>query len=188
MDEPPSWLKFMAPIPFVGIGLTMSRAGALAVVTVLASFAVAAVRLPRLRVIVMGSVVAAALGAGLNYPGWVDRAGSSVSGSASAVTSTAPALGQTAERSSVRDIEVVVQGGYKPNRIEIKAGERVRLKFLRQEHSACSREVVFPALGIRRELPPFQTVVIELPALAPGEYEMKCGMNMIRGTLVVTAA
>jgi O-antigen ligase len=37
--------------------------------------------------ILIGAVVAAALGAGLNYSGWVDRAGSSVSGSASDVTS-----------------------------------------------------------------------------------------------------
>lgn len=58
----------------------------------------------------------------------------------------------------------------------------------RREYTGCAREVVFPSLGIRRELPPNRPVVIELPAtLAPGEYEFKCGMNMIRGTLVVVA-
>lgn len=85
----------------------------------------------------------------------------------------------------VREIEIVVDGGYQPGRITMAAGERVRLRFIRREHTPCTREVVFPGLDIRRELPTDQPVVIELPALAAGEYEFRCGMNMIRGTLVV---
>lgn len=87
---------------------------------------------------------------------------------------------------AVREIEVVVEGGYKPKRIEVRQGERVRLRFVRKEHGSCTREVQFPKLGIRRELPTNQPVVIELPALEPGEYEFKCGMNMIKGAVVVT--
>jgi plastocyanin domain-containing protein len=45
--------------------------------------------------------------------------------------------------------------------------------------------VVIPALAIRRELPPTKAVIVNLAALAPGEYEFRCGMNMIRGALVV---
>jgi plastocyanin domain-containing protein len=100
---------------------------------------------------------------------------------------TSGALAQGHEHAAVREIEIIVEGGYKPNRIEIQEGERVRLKFVRKEYNSCTREVVFPKLGIRRELPPNQPVTIDLPALAPGEYEFKCGMNMIRGTLVVIA-
>jgi plastocyanin domain-containing protein len=85
----------------------------------------------------------------------------------------------------VREIEVVVEGGYKPKRVEVRKGERIRLRFIRKEHGSCTREVVFPKLGIRRELPTNQPVVIELPALEPGEYEFKCGMNMIKGAVVV---
>ena len=85
----------------------------------------------------------------------------------------------------VREIEVIVDGGYQPGRITVTAGERVRLRFIRREHTPCTREVVFPGLDIRRELPTDQPVVIELPALAAGEYEFRCGMNMIRGLLVV---
>lgn len=106
---------------------------------------------------------------------------------ATAAGATSNALAQTHEHAAVREIEIVVQGGYKPSRIEIHEGERVRLRFLRKEYNACTREVVFPKLGIRRELPPDQPVVIELPLLAPGEYEFRCGMNMVRGTLVVVA-
>jgi len=84
-----------------------------------------------------------------------------------------------------REIEVVVEGGYRPNRIQLTQGEHVKLTFIRKESSGCSREVVFPALGIRRELPEGVPVVIALPELEPGEYPFTCGMSMIRGTLVV---
>ena len=87
----------------------------------------------------------------------------------------------------VREIEIMVRRGYQPNRIEVVQGEHVQLKFLRQESGDCSREVVFPALGIRKELPEGKPVVIHLPELAPGEYEFKCGMDMIKGKLIVKA-
>ena len=88
--------------------------------------------------------------------------------------------------SAVREIEVVVDGGYKPSRIDLHEGERVRLKFVRKEYNTCTKEVVFPQLNIRRELPPNKPVLIDLPVLAAGEYEFKCGMNMVRGSIVVT--
>jgi plastocyanin domain-containing protein len=111
------------------------------------------------------------------------------------VLSIAVAMGQllaahgarAQEDAPVREIEVIVNGGYQPNRITIAEGERVRLRFVRHEYSSCTREVVFPGLGIRRELPPHRPVVIELPALRPGEYEFRCGMNMVRGTIIVEA-
>ena len=95
------------------------------------------------------------------------------------------ALAQAHDHGTVREIEIVVQGTYKPARIEIRQGERVRLKFIRKEYNSCTREVVFPKLNIKRELPPNQPVVIDLPALTPGEYEFKCGMNMIKGMITV---
>lgn len=110
-----------------------------------------------------------------------------VSLASSALAFATSAEAQADEHEAVRDIEIIVEGGYKPHRIEVHEGERVRLKFVRKEYNSCTREVVLPQLHIRRELPPNQPVVIELPALAAGEYEFKCGMNMIRGTLVVTA-
>jgi plastocyanin domain-containing protein len=85
-----------------------------------------------------------------------------------------------------REIEIVVDGSYKPNRVELHEGERVRLKFVRKESNSCTKEVVLPQLNVRRELPPNRPVLIDLPALTAGEYEFKCGMNMVRGTIVVS--
>lgn len=87
-----------------------------------------------------------------------------------------------------REIAVRIQGGYQPDRVEIAAGERVRLVFTRTEYTGCTREVVFPELGLRRALPTDQAVSIDLPALAPSTYSFHCGMKMIHGTLVVTPA
>ncbi len=87
-----------------------------------------------------------------------------------------------------RTIDIVVDGEYQPSRIVVQQGERVRLRFVRRDYGPCTREVVFESLGIRRELPTNQPVEIELPALTAGEHEFHCGMNMIRGTIVVQAS
>lgn len=85
----------------------------------------------------------------------------------------------------VREVEITVQGGYKPDRIEVVEGQKVQLKFVRKESSGCTREVVFPALGIRKELPQNEPVFIELPTLQVGEYGFECGMKMLKGKIVV---
>jgi plastocyanin domain-containing protein len=85
----------------------------------------------------------------------------------------------------VREIEIVVHGRYIPSQIEVIEGQRVQLRFLRKESSDCTREVVFPALGIKQELPEGKPIIIHLPELKSGEYEFKCGMDMIKGKLIV---
>ena len=104
-----------------------------------------------------------------------------------ALLSSESASAQAHEHAKVREIEIVVEGAYKPQRIELIEGEHVRLRFIRKDYGPCTRDVIFPKLNIKRELPTTQPVTIELPALAPGEYEFKCGMNMIKGVLVVAA-
>lgn len=96
------------------------------------------------------------------------------------------AAADTPAAAPVREVPIVVNAGYTPSRVEVKAGERVRLVFTRTEYGGCTREVVFPELGIRRELPTNQPVAIDLPALAAGTYGFHCGMNMIHGTVVVS--
>lgn len=86
--------------------------------------------------------------------------------------------------SPVREVRVEVDRGYHPQRVEVAAGERVRLVFVRRDYGPCTREVVFPALGLRRALPTGEAVALDLPPLAAGEYAFHCGMNMVRGTLV----
>ncbi len=86
----------------------------------------------------------------------------------------------------LREIEIVVDGAYKPDRITIAKGERVRLKFVRKDYGACTRELLIPKLDVKRELAPGKPVTVDLPDLEPGEYEFRCGMNMLKGTIVVS--
>ena len=79
---------------------------------------------------------------------------------------------------------VIVDGGYTPNTIRVRAGAPVRLVFDRRDTSGCSEEVVFPDFGIRRYLPAGRRTTIEVTPPAPGTYEFMCGMSMLRGSLV----
>lgn len=86
-----------------------------------------------------------------------------------------------------RQLTIVVDGGYSPSTIRVKAGEPVRLAFDRRDTGACSEEIVFPDFNIRRFLPTGQTTVIDVTPPAPGRYEFMCGMSMLRGTLIAEA-
>ncbi|HEV2914034.1 MAG TPA: cupredoxin domain-containing protein [Pyrinomonadaceae bacterium] len=87
--------------------------------------------------------------------------------------------------SGVQEIKVTVRGGYSPDRIVVREGVPVRLDFYRDETESCSEEVVFGDFGIARHLPPFQTTSIEFTPDKAGEFTFTCGMNMMRGKLVV---
>ncbi|HYY58255.1 MAG TPA: cupredoxin domain-containing protein [Pyrinomonadaceae bacterium] len=87
--------------------------------------------------------------------------------------------------SGVQEIKVTVRGGYSPDRIVVREGVPVRLDFYRDETESCSEQVIFGDFGIARHLPPFKTTSIEFTPDKAGEYTFTCGMNMMRGKLVV---
>jgi plastocyanin domain-containing protein len=91
----------------------------------------------------------------------------------------------TADTGGVQEVRVVVKGGYTPDTIVVQAGKPVRLQFYRDETADCSERVVFERFGIDQQLPPFQTTAIEFTPEQPGEYPFRCGMNMLKGLLVV---
>jgi len=85
----------------------------------------------------------------------------------------------------VQEIKVTVKGGYSPDVIVVKNGVPVRLNFYRDETSSCSEKVVFGDFGIAKDLPAFKTTPIEFTPEKTGEFTFACGMNMIRGKLIV---
>ncbi len=86
--------------------------------------------------------------------------------------------------SGVQEVDITVQGGYRPAEIVVQVGKPVRLNFTRKEASACSEEVVFPGFGKRARLPENQTVTLVVTPETAGEYEFACGMNMLHGKLI----
>jgi plastocyanin domain-containing protein len=87
--------------------------------------------------------------------------------------------------SGVQEVEVVVQGGYTPDRIEVRRGHPIRLTFIRRETNPCTEQVVLSDFGISRALPVGDRVAVEFTPDRAGEFTFHCGMNMVRGTLVV---
>ncbi len=88
----------------------------------------------------------------------------------------------------VQEIKVTVKNGYAPDVIVVKQGAPVRLNFYRDETSDCTEQVVFGDFGIARDLPAYKTTPIEFTPNKPGEFTFTCGMNMLRGKLIVEAA
>jgi plastocyanin domain-containing protein len=88
----------------------------------------------------------------------------------------------------VQEVKITVKGGYSPDLIVVKQGRPVRLDFYRDETASCSEEVVFGDFGIARPLPAFETTSIEFTPDRAGEFTFTCGMNMLRGKLVVEPA
>ena len=87
----------------------------------------------------------------------------------------------------VQEIMVTVKGGYSPDLIVVKRGRPVRLDFYRDETASCSDRVIFGDFGIARDLPAYTTTPIEFTPDRAGEFTFTCGMNMMRGKLVVEA-
>lgn len=98
------------------------------------------------------------------------------------------ATAATVDESGVQEVKVTVKGGYSPDVIVVKRGRPVRLEFYRDETASCSEQVVFGDFGIARDLPAFKTTTIELTPKESGEFTFTCGMNMMRGKLVVEPA
>jgi plastocyanin domain-containing protein len=89
--------------------------------------------------------------------------------------------------SGVQEIKVTVKGGYSPDVIVVKQGQPVRLDFYRDETASCSEQVIFGDFGIVRDLPAYKMTPVEFTPDQSGEFTFTCGMNMLRGKLVVEA-
>lgn len=95
--------------------------------------------------------------------------------------------GQARAQGTFQEAILVVDGGYHPSRILVRAGVPVRLLVDRREDNACSDTLVAPDLGVSAELAPFARSVVELPAPSLGEHPIRCGMGMLHGSLIATA-
>ena len=87
-----------------------------------------------------------------------------------------------------RTIDIkVTDAGYEPAKLELIAGETVRLAFHSETDSECSGSVQSEDLGIEPTLlPKGKTTVIEIKAPKAGKYSFACSMSMNTGTVVVS--
>ena len=97
-------------------------------------------------------------------------------GSGAAVTGTAKIAG------GVQKIAVDASQGYNPNTIQLKAGVPAEITFSKSQ--GCTAIVQSTDLGFQEDLSAGPKT-IKLKGLAAGTYNFACGMNMVRGTIVV---
>jgi plastocyanin domain-containing protein len=109
------------------------------------------------------------------------------------VTATGASGAQEREATRARQVDTEVQTvkvilraeGYQPASFNLRQGVPARIEFVRQVEGSCGEEVVIPEYGVKRKLPLNEPVVIELTPDKAGEYTFTCGMNMLRGKIVV---
>lgn len=79
----------------------------------------------------------------------------------------------------------VTENGFEPERLHLRAGVPAKLTFIRTTDKTCGTEIVFPSLKIKRELPLNQPVLIEFTPEKTGDIAFACGMDMLKGVVVV---
>ncbi len=75
--------------------------------------------------------------------------------------------------------------GYEPGSFKLRQGVPARVAFVRKVEGTCGTEVVLEEYKIKRELPLNQPVVIEFTPTKTGEFKFACGMDMLRGKIIV---
>jgi plastocyanin domain-containing protein len=83
---------------------------------------------------------------------------------------------------------VAGEHGFRPTALSLAKGapgSKVPVTFVRTTDKTCATEVVFPDLGIKKELPLDVPIAIDVPTDAPRTLSFQCGMAMYKGALVV---
>ena len=82
-------------------------------------------------------------------------------------------------------VDIIVEGGYSPEVITVRQGQKTALSFTRKDSSGCLEEIVIPDFKIRKYLPLHERVVIEITPKEKGEFDFACGMSMFHGKIIV---
>jgi plastocyanin domain-containing protein len=86
-----------------------------------------------------------------------------------------------------RTVRITVDNnGFSPSSIDAEAGHKLNLVFKRASGTNCGNRVVFPKLGIRRNLPVGKEVVVSITPRDAGQINFSCGMGMYKGSIVIS--
>jgi len=107
--------------------------------------------------------------------------------STTAEVPAAPApVQQSTSTGELRQLNILISGAdYQPASLNVTKGEPVRLNFTRDDKPTCGDTVVFPRLNIKKEIPVNQVTSIDITPTESGQLEFTCGMNMMKGSLIV---
>lgn len=74
--------------------------------------------------------------------------------------------------------------GFDPGSLKLKAGVPAKVTFVRKTDEGCAKAVVIKEYNINRDLPLNESVTVEFTP-RKGEFTFACGMNMLKGKLIV---
>ncbi len=103
---------------------------------------------------------------------------------------SAQAVSGAAQAEIVDGVQVVNievgKTGFKTDSLALRAGVPARLVFTRTEEGGCAFQVKIPEFGIEpTDLPLNEAVAIEFTPTESGNYTFLCGMNMLKGAILV---
>lgn len=79
----------------------------------------------------------------------------------------------------------ITKKGFEPNELSLQRDVPARITFIRQTTETCATEVVFPDYKISKSLPLNKPVKVEFMPTKEGELKFACGMDMLRGKVIV---
>ena len=80
---------------------------------------------------------------------------------------------------------IVSENGFTPEEITFKQGQPLKLAFYRADAKNCGSEIIFKDLNIKKNLPVGKVVLIDIPTEKAGEFSFACGMDMLKGKIIV---
>jgi plastocyanin domain-containing protein len=93
---------------------------------------------------------------------------------------------RTIARPRVQTAKIVISTrGYQPTSLKLRRGVPAHVSFLRTTDATCVKEIGLPDFDIRRALPLNEPVVVVFTPTRRGAFTFVCGMNMMRGQLIV---
>jgi len=104
--------------------------------------------------------------------------------SALPITATFSQQATRTERVQIFNV-TVTKKGFQPKNLKLRANVPARITFIRNTDESCGTEVIIPEFSINRELPLDTPVVVEFTPDKAGKFSFACGMNMMRGKLIV---
>ncbi len=85
---------------------------------------------------------------------------------------------------AVQKITIVVDNGFKPETVKVKAGQPVQLTF-DVKHRSCASTVVFESLKITKNLQDGKKTIVKFTPKKAGTIRYACGMGMLKGSVSV---
>lgn len=82
-------------------------------------------------------------------------------------------------------LTISVDGGYKPDIIRLKKGQKTTLTFTRTDPNTCLEDFYIPDFKIKEYFPMNKPVSISLTPPSKGTFGFHCGMNMYHGKIQV---